>query len=213
MPATTKLKSSVDLVAEAWVGSPYYADAERWTFMFWENPEPFKSMFDKLDLDVVLELAAGHGRHAARSSALAKRLILVDLIPDNISKCRERLGDQPHVSFIVNNGSDYRPVADNAVSAIYCYDAMVHFSADIIDSYLQDTFRVLKPGGRALFHHSNYGVNNGQHYGRNPNARNYMTQPLFAGLATAAGLEITSSTPIPWGGIDNLDCITLLEKN
>jgi hypothetical protein len=33
---------------------------------------------------------------------------------------------------------------------------MVHFDSDVIQVYLQDTARVLRWGGRALFHHSNY---------------------------------------------------------
>ena len=33
---------------------------------------------------------------------------------------------------------------------------MVHFSADLVQAYLRDTARVLKPGGMALYHHSNY---------------------------------------------------------
>jgi len=32
---------------------------------------------------------------------------------------------------------------------------MVHFSADLVQAYLRDTARVLKPRGMALYHDSN----------------------------------------------------------
>ena len=87
---------------------------------------------------------------------------------------------------------------------------MVHFPVEVIDSYLRDAMRVLQPGGRALFHHSNYGIRTEEHYGRNPHARNFMPTGLFRDLATRAGFMIEESRVIPWGGVPDLDCVTLL---
>ena len=34
----------------------------------------------------------------------------------------------------------------------------------------------------------------------------------FTGYALASGLEVVSSTIIDWGGVENIDALTLLEK-
>ena len=45
------LEKSVAVVGEAWRDSPYYEDAERWTFLFWDEHRPFRPFFERLDLD------------------------------------------------------------------------------------------------------------------------------------------------------------------
>jgi len=47
---TKKLGKSAAVVGAPWVESPYYDDAERWTFMFWDEDKDFRRLFDKLDL-------------------------------------------------------------------------------------------------------------------------------------------------------------------
>ena len=36
-PDENKLKADVAMIGEAWHDSPYYVDAERWTFLFWRR--------------------------------------------------------------------------------------------------------------------------------------------------------------------------------
>ena len=55
---------------------------------------------------------------------------------------------------------------------------MVHFESDVIRSYLRDTMRVLEPGGRGFFHHSNY--TGGEDWRTNPSSRNFMSQAFFS---------------------------------
>jgi hypothetical protein len=90
---------------------------------------------------------------------------------------------------------------------------MVHFSPEMVESYLQDSIRVLKPGGMALFHHSNYPAPLDRHYGQNPHARNHMTVELFAKLVQDAGLQLETSKTIKWGNEENLDAISLVRKS
>jgi len=89
---------------------------------------------------------------------------------------------------------------------------MVHFRADVVGAYLADTHRILKAGGRALFHHSNYAENPDRSFGQNPHARAYMTPATFRTLADQAGLVILEDQTINWGGMPALDRVTLLEK-
>jgi SAM-dependent methyltransferase len=206
------LKASVQIVSEPWVDSAYYDEAEQWAVMLWHPDYPFLEFFDRLDLTRTLELAVGHGRHAEFVQPLAGSLILMDVVKPNLDYCEERFSGRNNIRILHNNGYDYRPVEDDSLTAIYCYDAMVHFSPDIVESYLLDTARVLSPGGRALFHHSNYPAPLDRHYGQNPHARNHMTRELFIELAGRAELNIVESRVIPWVEVENLDCLTLVEK-
>jgi ubiquinone/menaquinone biosynthesis C-methylase UbiE len=206
------IEESVEIVGAPWKESFYYDEAERWTSMFWDEGTPFRKLFDKLDLRAVLELACGHGRHSARMAGRCERLILMDIFQENIDHCRRRLRFFNNIEGYVNNGYDFRPVADRSLTSIVCYDSMVHFSRDIVFSYLQDAARVLMPGGCALLHHSNYPTAARTHYGTNPYARNEMTVPLFQEFVAAAGLEALETRIIPWGDIPDLDCLSLVSK-
>ena len=192
------LKSEVDVVGKAWKVSPYYADAEQWTFIFWENGRGFKDMFDNLDLTNVIELACGHGRHSERIAATAGRITLMDIHESNLEASRKRLEVFGNVFFQINNGFDFKPIADSTVTAIFCYDAMVHFSPDVVASYLRDAERVLCSGGLALFHHSNHD-GGAKHYGMNLHARNRMSMELFQEQARAAGLVVVELRKMKWG--------------
>lgn len=209
---TSNLKDSVELVGEAWKKSTYYDDAEQWTWLFWDEAHPFRPWFDKLELGHVLELACGRGRHSEIAAAKAVKLTGMDIHDENIEACRRRLSKFENVNFICNGGSDYQPVADRSITSIFCYDAMVHFSPDLIESYLLDSARILVPGGMALFHHSNLDSGSNQHYGLNPCARNTMTLERFNELAIASGLEPVESRPMDWGGFPNLDGLSLVRR-
>jgi SAM-dependent methyltransferase len=203
---------SVEIVGAPWKESRYYDEAERRTSLFWEEGTVFRKLFDKLDPSVVLELACGHGRHAARAANRCDRLILMDIFPENVDFSRRRLRFFNNIEGHVNNGYDFRPVADGSVSAIFCYDSMVYFSLDIVRCYLQDAARVLMPGGRALFHHSNYARAAEPHDGANPYSRNVMTLALFREFVAGAGLEATETLIIPWGDVPDLDALSLVTK-
>lgn len=212
MRLSRSLEESVRIVGEHWADSPYYADAEKWLHLFWDPKYPFAPIFDRMSLDAVLELACGHGRHAEVAAKRAGKLIVADIHEANLEICRQRLSDHTNVEYLLNNGYDYQPVPANSLTAIYCYDAMVHFSPDVVASYLADCGRVLVPGGHAFFHHSNYPAPLDRSYGSNPHARNHMTAGLFAELASQAGLEVVTQQVISWGGIEDLDCLSLVQR-
>jgi SAM-dependent methyltransferase len=209
------LKESVFSVAKEWENSPYYRDADsaEWLAPFWGDG-PFLKGFSALDLRSTIELACGRGRHAERVAPRCGHLHIMDVLESNIAHCRERLSRFRNVSYHVCSGHDFRPIGNTTVTAIYCYDSMVHFSPDVVRAYINDTARVLKNKGRALFHHSNFPGPSAETYMGNPAARNVMTRQLFANLAKAAGLTVIEATLLDWpvGGHRNLDCLTLLEK-
>jgi hypothetical protein len=89
---------------------------------------------------------------------------------------------------------------------------MVHFDRRVVQSYLQDTARVLIGGGKALFHHSNWSVDPDSSFGRNPHARAFMSAGLFSRYAQRSGLEVLQQRTVDWGNESGLDCDTLLAK-
>ena len=208
----SNVDASVEVVARAWKQSPYYANAEKWTYIFWRPDTVFRKLFSKLNLVSVIELACGHGRHAEQIASECGSLILIDVHVENIEVCKKRLSRNKNITYIVNNGYNFDGISDSSTSAIFCYDAMVHFSPDLVECYLKESSRVLIPGGMALFHHSNYAAPLDRPYGANPHSRNHMTFELFSKYADSAGLVVEESHPMSWGNEENLDRVTLLKK-
>lgn len=206
------VQEQAEQVGRDWVDSPYYASAEQWTFIFWREVGVYRRMFDLLDLEHVVELACGHGRHAEMYRDTARRITLLDILEQNVEHCKTRHRMHPHITSLRNNGIDFTPLPDGSATAIFCYDAMVHFPPDVVRSYVKDAARILLPGGRALFHHSNYHGPSTHGYGANPHARNFMSQQLFFTYAQEAQLEVERSQVVEWGGVPDIDCVTLLRR-
>jgi SAM-dependent methyltransferase len=209
-----KLRDLAISQAHVWEGSRYFDDAEKWTHIFWRPEGDFRKKFDQIELSYVVELACGHGRHAEMLASGGKvgRYCGIDVLPSNIEKCRERLSGHGRFEFILGDGVGFGSVDDAQASAIFCYDAMVHFHSEVVLSYLKDASRILKKGGRAVFHHSNYSSNPGGSFGTNPCARAFMSLDLFHHYAAHAGLRVIEAMPLRWTTHANLDGLTLLEK-
>src|ERR1700757_4235285 len=62
----------------------------------------------------------------------------------------------------------------NSVTAIYSYVQRYISNNDAVISHIEDAFRVLVPGGRALFHHSNYDKSTGAFWNSNPCPKFYV---------------------------------------
>ena len=206
------ISDSVKEVGYVWERNPYYERAEKLLYVFWNDESKYKQLFSRLDLSSTVELAAGHGRHAEIVAPLAGEMIVMDIHDSNLAACRSRLGGFGNVSFLKCDGFAFDGVADSWATSIYCYDSMVHFAPDVVKSYIKDTYRVLVPGGMALYHHSNYMSPGDQVWTSNPHGRNNMTRAIFVESAAEAGLSVLESTPVKWGGISDLDCVTLLRK-
>jgi SAM-dependent methyltransferase len=129
----------------------------------------------------------------------------MDIEPGNVDVCRKRFADRLNATAMVCNGFDLQPIPGSSITLVYCFDAMVHFNPDVVKSYLYDTYRVLKPGGRGFFHHSNY--TGGPDWKLNPASRTYMSAAIFAGYAKEAGLSIIRQHVINGDRHADLDCL------
>jgi SAM-dependent methyltransferase len=204
-----KLSRLAAYAGDPWTpDSGYFPDAEEHMEPLWK--ELILPFLTGSNFFHTIDLAAGHGRNSAMLAELANRLTIIDFQPGNIEVCRQRFAGREKIEFFVNNGFDLHPVLDYDVTLVYCFDAMVHFDSDVVRSYLRDTRRVLAPGGRGFFHHSNY--NKGHDWLTNPGGRAFMTKEMFAHYALKEGLSVVRQQVLTWSGEMNLDCLTLVEQ-
>lgn len=102
----------------------------------------------------VLEIAPGHGRWSAILAERCKELTLVDLSPSCIAFCKSRLSSFEHVRYFTTDGKTLAGVADDSIDFLWSFDSFVHMSPDVIQAYLCEARRVLRPGGKAILHHA-----------------------------------------------------------
>lgn len=193
----------------------YFDEAEGKELLniFWEEGSVFKRLFRELDLNNVIELACGRGRHVPNYINLSGHITLVDILQKNIDLCKMRFSDYQHISYYKNQGYDLMELNDNEYTSIFSYDAMVHFELLDINTYLTDFYRVLKPGGRALIHHSNFDAIYNGRFGRSlAYGRSFMNYKIFYYMALHAGFNILDQQLLRWHNLPDLDCVTLLEK-
>lgn len=190
----------------------YFKEAEETSIRFWALDSYFYKYFNQLDLSNVIELACGRGRHVLQYIDKAESITLVDILEKNINICRERFKTCNNIHYYCNNGFNLEQLLSNTYTALFSYDAMVHFEMLDIYEYLKDIHRVLRGGGRALIHHSNYDGDYTASFINAPHGRSYMNANIFSYLSSRCGFRILDQRIIPWGEYKQLDCITLLEK-
>jgi SAM-dependent methyltransferase len=204
-----ELRKQAAYSGDPWTpNNPYFTHAEPFMANLWRHM--IHPVIKDCDFHSVLDLGAGHGRNSVMLQPLCQHLGIMDIQAGNIDVCRQRFGVHDTVSYYTNNGYDMQPVGSASLTLVYTFDAMVHFDSDVVRSYLKDCFRVLVPGGRGFFHHSNY--TGGSDWRANPASRNFMSQALFAHYAQKEGLKIVSQKVINWGKFEQLDCLSLIEK-
>lgn len=205
-----------EIIKENWEEHSYYDDAEHWIETFWADKSRFRIAFAALDKTAVLELACGRGRHAAQIVKVANGITLSDINQTNLDACQMRFKAYGNVDYHLTSGNDLSGIGDDTQTAVFCYDAMVHFELHDIAVYLEEIARVLCPGGQALLHYSNYSANPGGHYRDNPHWRSFCSEALFRHLAQRSGFDIISSEIFGWGEKSNyvaaIDALTLIQK-
>jgi SAM-dependent methyltransferase len=105
----------------------------------------------------ILEIAPGFGRWTNYLKELCSELIVVDLNELCIQKCKERFLADSHIDYYVNDGKSLSMVSDGSIDFAFSFDSLVHAEADVIDAYLTQLAKKLKPNGVAWLHHSNVG--------------------------------------------------------
>lgn len=118
----------------------------------WKEVLANKVLVPLVKRNTYLEIGVGHGRWASYMVGWVNRSILIDNDKKNIEICQNRFGIHPHIEYIVNNGSNLERVDDQSVDLVWSFDTMITLPEDIVQSYLDEIARVLKPGGHAAIH-------------------------------------------------------------
>jgi len=208
-PAESNIKDN--RVAGLWDG--YYTSNEAYINEQWEKL--IWPRIQNADFSCVVDLACGRGRNGVKLIGLANEIYFVDINPDAIAFCRKRFQEtSAKTHFIVNNGKDLRGIPDASVTLLYSWDSMVHFELEIIEDYIAEFVRIMKPGATGLIHHSNYGTltKTKKRWKDNPSWRSHVTGHEVWLLLEKYGLEVTRQDLFPWDHIINLDCVTCFRK-
>ncbi len=175
----------------------------------------------------ILEIAPGYGRWTQFLRLYCHSLVAVDLSEKCIEHCKRRFAGDNQVEFHVNDGRSLSVVPDGSIDLVFSFDSLVHVHKDVVEAYLAELARKLKPNGLGLVHHSNLGaypVRLGvkRYYDRLPRfiRRNLVTEdivekglsinlrggraasmtgPLFREYCRRVGLECVGQELISWG--------------
>jgi ubiquinone/menaquinone biosynthesis C-methylase UbiE len=181
-----------------------------------------------LPAPTILEVAPGFGRWTHFLKASCRELVLVDLSEKCIEACKERFKLESHITYHVNDGKSLDMVKDNSIDLMFSFDSLVHVEKDVIQAYLEQLAKKLKPNGVGFIHHSNLGAFSKyfKMLEKLPRGRGLlsrlgiaepgdharahsMTADTFVSLATAAHLKVISQEVVNWGTHRTIDCISV----
>lgn len=103
---------------------------------------------------VLLEVGCGVGRMIQQMQERVQfsKLYGLDISETMIGYTRKNTGGDSRLSLHVNTGYDLSAVPDASVDYAYSVDVFIHiFDAGIIENYIKEVFRTLKPGGYFRF--------------------------------------------------------------
>lgn len=213
--SASRLAETVRREAMEWgnnVADSYHRRAEEgmshiWIKIIW----PILSRH-KIDFSDTIDFACGFGRNAKMLAATgAAKVTLVDVNPDNIAYCREHVVPLGNFDVVQNNGHDLADLQSGRFTHLYSFDAVVHFDLEIVLAYVSEFARVIKPGGTAFIHHSNYTGNPGGNFRENPGMRNFMSALIFKHASIRSGFDVLEQELLSWAGPDS-DCVTVLRR-
>lgn len=81
----------------------------------------------------------------------AGRIICVDIIDNGFPIIEEKIPNTPLLC-IKNNGYDFPGVDNESVDFIFSMDSLVRSEKEIIEAYIKEVYRVIKPTGKACIH-------------------------------------------------------------
>jgi len=199
------------------LNSNWETDGHEWSKSFGTTENLWNNViFDKIKEfrgKKILEIAPGFGRITQFLSILAGELIVVDLNPLCIEKTRAKL--RHHVlAYFVNDGKSIPKVRDNSQDLVFSFDSFVHMHPNVVEDYVKEIFRVLKPGGQAFIHHawlyggSDESVNNVA-------GRANMSPEQFKTFVEDNQMQIISQDVISFEPLESwngTDCISIFRK-
>lgn len=105
-------------------------------------------------IGVLVEIGSGGGRFTEVLLPRCEKVIATDTSRTMLRMCRQRFGAYPQVEYVHLDGRGLTGIADGSADAVFSYGVFVHLQHWDIYNYLEETARVLRPGGRAIIQHS-----------------------------------------------------------
>lgn len=128
------------------------------------GPVPFQrrlarrslALLDARPGQLVLDAGCGRGDTTARLGAAGCRALGVDIQPAQIDRAHRRFGGCSRARFAVADATalPHRaaeiPLTDGSFDRVHCLEAAFHFGHEGRRSFLSESFRLLRPGGRLV---------------------------------------------------------------
>jgi SAM-dependent methyltransferase len=114
------------------------------------------ALLDARPGQLVLDAGCGRGDTTARLGAAGCRALGVDIQPAQIDQARRRFGGLSGVRFAVADATALprraaeMPLTDGSFDRVHCLEAAFHFGHEGRRSFLNESFRLLRPGGRLV---------------------------------------------------------------
>jgi SAM-dependent methyltransferase len=100
----------------------------------------------------VLEIGCGSGRITRALAEVFGQVYAVDISGEMVRQAKESLQNKPNAHVFQNSGSDLRVLGDIQVDFAFSYIVFQHIpSREVIQSYVSEVYRLLRPGGLFKF--------------------------------------------------------------
>jgi SAM-dependent methyltransferase len=155
--------ADVETNLEIWNGSwDWSARGDEWSEWWGGTPALWQAtvlprIHAFLPTGTILEIGPGFGRWTQYLKDACDRLVIVDLAERCIEHCRERFADETNIEYHVNDGRSLEAVEDDSIDLAFSFDSLVHADSDVLNGYLAQLARKLKPHGIGVIHHSTAG--------------------------------------------------------
>lgn len=99
-----------------------------------------------------LEIGAGGGRWTRYLLGFGQ-LTIVDYHDELLQQLRRNY-DRKHMVFVRNHGDDFPGVPDHSIDFLWSFGVFVHLDAPLIQAYLGNMQRILKPGANVVLQYA-----------------------------------------------------------
>lgn len=105
--------------------------------------------------DVVLEIGCGTGRVGSKLAPRCRRWVGSDISSGMLTRARDALQHLSNTEFVELSSVGLEPFADQSFDIVYCTAVFMHLDEWDRFRYVQEAYRVLRPGGRVYFDNLN----------------------------------------------------------
>jgi len=154
---------------------------------------------EKPSTNDVVEIGSGGGRwFSVLRNYSFDRVVLVDGTPASETAIRHWWDDE-FMEFLVSKDGTLPSLEDQSVDYVWSYDTFVHFPTLLMDTYVREIGRILRPGGTLHIHYAHKPSATIDHDGL---CFVYRDRDEVAGVLKDFGLSVTRENHLGgWGSI------------